>query len=241
MFHFFRKKKVDPITEWPVDMHSHLIPGVDDGAKSPVESYEILKTLRQLGMKKWVTTPHIFFEYYRNDAHSIQAGFNELVSFYKSQLDDFDISFSAEYYFDEHLQREVIEQNILTFGNRFLLFETNMYSEPLDLDDFIFKAGLNGYQLILAHPERYHYLAGNFKRIEELRDKGVYMQVNMLSFLGYYSNDARRMAREMTDLGLVDFLGTDCHNQQQAILLSEVASDQYFRSATRLNLLNQSL
>ena len=241
MFHFFRKKKIEPITDWPVDMHSHLIPGVDDGSKSPEESVKILQTLRQLGMKKWITTPHIFYEYYRNNDSTIKSGHDQLLLYFKNLLEEFDIRYSAEYYFDEHLHTSVLEQKVLTFGDRFLLFETNMYSEPLDLDDFIFKAGLNGYRLVMAHPERYHYLTGNFKRIEELRDKGVYMQVNMLSYLGYYSNDSRRMAREMTDLGLVDFLGSDCHNQQQADLLSELAHDRNFINAVKLNLLNYSL
>lgn len=241
MFHFFRKKKIAPLIDWPVDMHSHLVPGIDDGSRTPEESLTILKKLKQLGMSRWITTPHVFFEYYPNDTNSIKKGMNGLVEYLNMQEETFDITCSAEYYFDENLHRSVISKDVIPFGDRFLLVETNMFSEPLDLDDFIFQSGLSGYKLVLAHPERYQYLAGNFQRIEELRDKGVAMQVNMLSYLGYYSPDARKMARQLTDLGMVDFLGSDCHNIQQADLLADVAKDKYFRKAVELNLLNYSL
>lgn len=241
MFHFFRKKKIAPLTDWPVDMHSHLIPGIDDGSKTLDDSLAILKRLQQLGMSKWITTPHVFPDYYPNNSSTIRQGFGELVEFLKLKEQVFDVGYAAEYYFDEKLQQSINSQDVISFGDRFLLFETNMFSAPLDLDDFIFQSGLSGYRLVMAHPERYHYLAGNFKRIEELRNKGVAMQVNMLSFLGYYSPESRKMARQLTELGLVDFLGSDCHNLQQAELLAEVSKDKYFRKAVELNLLNYTL
>lgn len=241
MFHFFRRKKINPLTEWPVDMHSHLIPGIDDGSKTLEESEIILNELRQLGMSRWITTPHVFAEYYPNDSQTIKKGMDALIQFLRSKDEDYEITCAAEYYYDEHLQQSIKSQNVLTFGEKYLLFETNMISEPLDLDEFVFQAGLAGYRLVMAHPERYHYLTGNFKRIEELRHKGVSMQLNMLSFLGYYSPDSRKMARQLTELGMVDFLGSDCHNMQQVTLLSDVSRDKYFLKAAELNLLNHSL
>lgn len=241
MFHFFRKKKPETLFEWPIDMHSHLIPGVDDGAKSPEDSLTILRSLRDLGMKKWITTPHIFFEYYRNDPASIQAGYQMLRDYLAEQNEQFDVSFAAEYYLDEHLVKTVQAQEALTFGNNFLLFETTMLSEPFDLNEFIFKAGLNGYRLVMAHPERYSYLLGNFKKLEELRDKGVYLQVNMLSFLGHYSPATKKMVREMVDLGLVDFMGSDCHHVFHTKLFAELKTDRYFRKALSSDLLNYKL
>ena len=241
MFHFFRRKKNEPLADWPVDVHSHLIPGVDDGAKSPEDALAILRSLRDLGMKKWITTPHIFYEYYRNDPQTLQNGFRILQEYLSAQQEQFDISFAAEYYLDEHLFKTIETQKALTFGENFLLFETTMLSEPLDLDDFIFKAGLNGYRLVLAHPERYAYLIGNFKRLEELRDKGVYLQANMLSFLGHYSPATKKMVREMVDLRLIDFIGSDCHHVHHAQLFSELNDDRYFRKALSSNLLNYTL
>ncbi|MFZ9503301.1 MAG: tyrosine-protein phosphatase [Cyclobacteriaceae bacterium] len=229
------------MADWPVDVHSHLIPGVDDGAKSPEDALAILRSLRDLGMKKWITTPHIFYEYYRNDPQTLQNGFQILQEYLSAQQEQFDISFAAEYYLDEHLFKTVDERSALTFGENFLLFETTMLSEPLDLDEFIFKAGLNGYRLVLAHPERYAYLIGNFKRLEELRDKGVYLQVNMLSFLGHYSPATKKMVRDMVELKLIDFIGSDCHHVHHAQLFSELNSDRYFRKALSSNLLNYTL
>lgn len=241
MFHLFKKKKPEPISAWPVDMHSHLIPGVDDGCKTPEESLAVLRYLRELGIKKWITTPHIFYEYYRNDPSTIEAGYAELKRCLEQSKEEFEISFAAEYYFDEHLVRMINEKPLLTFGNQLLLVETNMLSEPHGLDEFIFQAGLKGYTIVLAHPERYSYLLGNFKRLEELKDRGVMLQVNMLSYSGLYSIPSRKMVREMTDLGLIDLVGSDCHNLHQASMIREVSEDKYFRKALSLNLLNYTL
>jgi len=241
MFHFFKRKKMEPIAEWPVDMHSHLVPGVDDGCKTVEESLAVLRYMRETGVKKWITTPHIFYEYYRNDASTIEAGYQELRNHLAEKKEEFEISFAAEYYFDEHLVKMISEKPLLTFGNQYLLVETNMLAEPHGLNEFIFQAGLKGYTIILAHPERYSYLLGNFKRLEELKDRGVLLQVNMLSYSGFYSIPTMKMAREMTDLGLIDFLGSDCHNIHQASLIREISGDKYFRKALSSKLLNYSL
>ena len=241
MFHFFKRKKMEPITDWPVDMHSHLVPGVDDGCKTADESLSVLRFMRETGVKKWITTPHIFYEYYRNDSSTIEAGYQVLKNHLAEIKEDFEISFAAEYYFDEHLVKMISEKPLLTFGNQYLLVETNMLAEPHGLNEFIFQAGLKGYIVILAHPERYSYLLGNFKRLEELKDRGVLLQVNMLSYSGFYSIPAMKMAREMADLGLIDFLGSDCHNIHQASLIRDLSSDKYFRKALSSNLLNYSL
>ncbi|MFZ9981117.1 MAG: tyrosine-protein phosphatase [Cyclobacteriaceae bacterium] len=241
MFHFFRRKKAEPVFDWPVDMHSHLVPGVDDGCRTVEESLSILRYMREMGVKKWITTPHIFYEYYRNDPSTIEAGYLELKKHLAEVNEDFEITFAAEYYFDEHLVRMISEKPLLTFGNQYLLVETNMLSEPHGLNEFIFQAGLKGYTIILAHPERYSYMLGNFKRLEELKDRGVMLQVNMLSYSGFYSIPSMKMVREMTDLGLIDFIGSDCHNLQQATMIREASKDKYFRKTLALKLVNYSL
>ena len=223
-------------------MHSHILPGIDDGSKSLQESLDMLKIMRDLGIKKWVTTPHIFSDFYPNTPEIIRSKLKEVKTFVKDAGFDFDIHAAAEYYLDENLFEFILGDNeLLSFGKGYLLFETNMLAEPQMLNDFIFQIGLKGLMPVMAHPERYDYLAGNFRRIEDLRDRGVYFQLNALSLTGHYSRTAQKMARELTEKKLVDFVGTDCHNPAHAALLSELVTDKYFRMLTDRQLLNYSI
>src|SRR5690606_32602758 len=136
-----------------------------------------------------------------------------------------EISAAAEYYLDESLFRSV-EQNdpLLTFGDRYLLFETNFITEPFNLKEFIFLATTKGYKLILAHPERYLYLHNNLEKVQDLLDRGVLMQMNISSLTGYYSKPVQKMAYKLVDHGMIHWLGTDCHHMQHA-QLTESAKD----------------
>lgn len=225
---FFRKKNKGPLA-WPVDMHSHLVPGIDDGVRTPEDAVAILRHLRDLGVRRWWTTPHVFTDYYPNTPESIRKGLAALHEHVDAIGEDFQVSAAAEYYLDEDLFRQVkAGEELLTLQGKYMLFETSMLSEPMILENFVFEVCCRGFEPILAHPERYDYLLGNFKRIEQLRDRGVLFQVNMLSFLGYYGQGARRMARELTDMKLVDFVGSDCHHIHQAELLGALEKDKWF-------------
>jgi protein-tyrosine phosphatase len=241
VFDFF-KSKPSVLKIWPADMHSHILPGIDDGSKSLQESLDMLKIMRDLGIQKWVTTPHIFSDFYPNTPEIIKAKLTEVQSFAKKAGFDFDLQAAAEYYLDENLFEYILtDKELLSFGKGYLLFETNMLAEPQMLNDFIFQIGLKGLMPVMAHPERYDYLAGNFNRVEDLRDRGVYFQLNALSLTGHYSRTAQRMARALTDKNLVDFVGTDCHNPAHAALLNELSTDKHFRILAERPLLNYSI
>ena len=151
MFSFFRSKPA-PLTFWPTDMHSHLVPEVDDGSKSPEDTLNMLRTMRDMGMRKWVTTPHIFHEYYRNTPETIRAGMKRLNDFLAESKEEFEISAAAEYYLDDHLVNNLKAGNeLLTFGKNYLLVETNMISDSQMLNEFAFEAALRGYQIGRAH------------------------------------------------------------------------------------------
>lgn len=241
MFSFFKSKPA-PINFWPVDMHSHLVPAIDDGSKSPEDTLDMLRQMRDLGMRKWITTPHIFHEYYRNTPETIRKGMAVLNSFLKENNEDFEVSAAAEYYLDDHLMNNLKAGNeLLTFGNQYLLVETNMISDSQVLNEFAFEAALRGYQVVLAHPERYDYLTGNFSRVEDLRDRGVLMQVNLLSLFGHYGPASRKMARDMIDKKFFDFAGTDCHNPGHAMLFRELTRDPWVHKLAAQEILNYRL
>jgi len=146
---------------------------------------------------------------------------------------------AAEYYLDETLLASLDHtEELLTFSGKYLLFETNFMNEPLNMKEFIFRATSKGYKLVLAHPERYAYLNNDLRKIQDLIDRGVLLQINMSSLIGYYSKPAQSMAFRMIDQGFVHFLGSDCHHLAQAKLFEEIFKAKYFQKALTLPLLN---
>ena len=159
MISWFRKKTSsvvgNPIT---TDIHSHLLPGLDDGVQTFEQAEAILLQFVKLGYQKVITSPHVMSDTYRNTPAGIQAKVNELRHYLKEKNIAIDVETAAEYYLDEHTFGMVTRKEpMLTFGNNYLLFETNFLTEPFNLKDFIFKATTNGYKPVLAHPERYIY------------------------------------------------------------------------------------
>lgn len=181
-------------------------------------------------------------DHYRNTPEDILNALEEVRNHLKKRHIDITVEAAAEYYLDEHLIKQ-IENNasLLTFGNKYLLFETNFLSEPLHLNEFIFLATTQGYKLVLAHPERYIYLQNNLKRVEDLIDRGVLFQVNAASIFGAYSKQVQASANKLIDLGYVHMIGSDCHNNQHAQVMEQIQNTRYFRKALTLPLLNNSL
>ncbi len=240
MLSFFKKEKNRFVNPLKVDVHSHLLAGIDDGSKTWEESIAMLKVLYSLEYQKFITTPHIMSDVYRNEPTGIRAKLDELKAAVATAGLPIVIEAAAEYYLDETLMKKVaLSEEILTFGKKQLLFETNFMSEPLQIKDFIFQATSKGYQLIMAHPERYEYMT--LAKAEDLRNRGVLFQINMLSIIGYYSRPVQKMAQQLIDKGWVELLGSDCHNVLQANLIAENQKNKYVQKALQLPLLNNQL
>jgi tyrosine-protein phosphatase YwqE len=237
---FFKKEKTRFANPLKVDVHSHLLAGIDDGAKSWEESIAMLKALCEMGYEKFITTPHIMSDVYRNEPAGILAKLATCKNVIANEGLSIDIQAAAEYYLDETLMKKVTQsEEVLTFGKKHLLFETNFMSEPLQIKDFIFHATSKGFQLIMAHPERYEYMT--LAKAEDLRNRGVLFQINTISIMGYYSRPVQKMAYQFIDKGWVELLGTDCHNIAQANFLLENQNNKYFQKALQLPLLNNQL
>ena len=242
MFNWFRKNNKEALPSLTVDMHSHLLPGIDDGVSTLEESAEIIRTFIGLGYRRIITTPHVMSDAYRNTSEGILAKLETLRAYLKSQDIEIRIDAAAEYYLDESLFRMVeTHQPLLTFGEKYLLFETNFITEPFNLKEFIFLATTRGYKLILAHPERYLFLQNNFEKVQDLLDRGVLLQMNISSLTGYYSKPVQQMAFKLIDRGMIHWLGSDCHHVQHTHLMQQARSLRYFRKALTLPLLNNSL
>lgn len=211
------------------DIHSHLIPGIDDGVSNIDESLAMLRGLQELGFSRIVTTPHIMSDYYRNTPEIILSGLENVRAAAKADGLSIEINAAAEYYLDEQLVQMVNrKEKLLTLGGNHLLFEISYINPPDNLYHLTFELNVQGYTPILAHPERYPYWYGKEEVYRKLKDQGVLLQLNTNSLVGYYGPAARACAEHLIDQGMIDFIGSDMHGARHLDALRRVVDEKYF-------------
>lgn len=236
----------DGLASLRTDMHSHLLPGLDDGAETVEHSVELLRALQTLGYRKLIMTPHIMGDFYKNTPEGIRSALAAMQgAATEAGLTDVELHCAAEYYLDEWFGKRLDRgDEMLTFGGdkRYLLFETSYINEPFNLSETIFRLQSMGYKPVLAHPERYTYFYGRFDDLKKVRDNGVLLQLNLNSLAGYYSSGAKRMAEKLIDARMVDMVGTDAHNIKHTDTLREKTLPAgYMRKLLDLPLLNPTI
>jgi tyrosine-protein phosphatase YwqE len=242
IFSFFRSKKSKDIKSLKVDLHSHLIPSIDDGANDIDESISLIKSLKELGYQKLITTPHIMFDTYKNDANIIKQGLNLINDRLIQENIDIDIDIAAEYYIDDGFLDKLQNDQILSINGKYLLFETSYISKPIQLEDTMFAISSAGYVPLMAHPERYRYIKDFKQEYARFKDLGVMFQVNINSFGGYYGKDAYAKAMFLSKEGMIDFLGSDTHHIKQTQILKKVLSSKEYKEIFKNNqILNDTL
>lgn len=217
MFNLFKKKKEAKYNfkNIGVDMHSHILPGIDDGAPSVKESLLLINRLIDLGFTKLIATPHIMADYYRNTPDTIKRALDLLQKELQDQNINIPVEAAAEYYLDETFDHKINQGNLLTFGNNYLLFELSYINYPNNIKETIQRLNDKGYKPILAHPERYPYL-GNIENYYKVREYGCYFQLNTISLSGYYGKQTQKIAEELVDNMMIDFIGSDMHHLRHA-------------------------
>jgi len=243
MFAFLKgsKAKVEAPT-LKVDLHSHLIPGIDDGSQSMEESLTLLQGIEALGYEKVITTPHIMLDAYRNTPDIIHSGLTLLKKAALEADIKVEIEAAAEYYLDDGFLDLLEKGNMLTIKDKYLLFETSYVSKPIQLEEMIFEIAAAGYQPLMAHPERYRYIKNPLKEYSRLKDLGVMFQVNLNSFGGHYGKSAKVLVEVLSEAGMIDFLGSDVHHKKQVKTLSDVfQSDEYRDIFVHNTILNDTL
>lgn len=244
LFNLFKKKEdLLPIqlSEIGIDMHSHLIPGIDDGSKSMDETIALLAKFESLGYKKVITTPHILYDYYKNTPEIILAGLEKVRETAQQLNLTIKIEAAAEYYFDEYFIEQIRQKNILTFGDNYVLLEFGFNEEPNNIESMFFDLLSAGYRPILAHFERYMYWLGSIEKAHEFRAKGINIQMNLNSLTGHYGLEIKKQAERLIDAGIVDFAGSDCHRIQHLMLLERNLNLPYFHKLLINPLKNSSL
>jgi tyrosine-protein phosphatase YwqE len=222
------------------DIHSHFIPGIDDGSPDLETSVKLVKKMQELGFKKIITTPHVMHDFYRNTPEIILSGLEDLKKEFKAQSIEVDISAAAEYYVDYYFESKLNEgEDFLTFGNKHILIETSFVSEPPNFSESIFKLQLKGYDVILAHPERYGFMSIN--DLKKYKSRSVKLQLNLLSLLGYYGGECKLKAEKLIENNMVDFVGTDCHNLNQASIYHKCTTNKHWHALVNSGTLKNHL
>ena len=217
------------------DLHSHLIPSIDDGAKDLERSIELILSLKEMNYEKLITTPHIS-DMFPNSSQRIYDGFKLLKAELLKRDIDIKIEIGAEYYADEHFEKLLEERDILTFGKEsYLLFELSYFTLPNDLESLIYDIKLAGYTPVLAHPERYVYFHHSIEEYKKLKDMGVLFQINLTSISNYYSSAVTKMVKELILHGLVDFIGTDVHHRGHTKALQKALSSSFYSKIFKYN------
>jgi len=242
---FFRQQsKLDPIDlgVLKTDVHSHLIPGIDDGSKNMEETLIMLRKFEELGYKKVITTPHIMSDFYRNDMETILNGLQDVRNTLPSAGITIEIEAAAEYYLDHHFRELIERKELLTFGSNHILFELSFTQEQKGLNEVIFDLMTEGYKPVLAHVERYPYYSNAWDKLLRLRERGVLLQININSLSGQYGPQVKRMAEQLIDRDWVDLVGSDCHHLRHLEIMESLRTNPYVHQIIQKEeLLNRSL
>jgi protein-tyrosine phosphatase len=226
MFSIFNKKRnrtYFPFDKLGTDMHSHLVPGIDDGSPDPATSVRLIRGMCDLGYTKLITTPHVMEDLYRNTPETIYTGFRLLEKEMEKEKNDVFVKPAAEYLLDGNVE-DILEKKglLMTLTDNLVLIEISFVSPPFNLKDVIFELQINGYQPIMAHPERYSYYHNQLRQYEEMKAMGCLFQCNLLSFSGYYGSDVQQAAELLSKKNMIDLLGTDLHHDRHLAHLREL-------------------
>ena len=223
-----------------IDFHTHILHGIDDGARDYVESKNLLKEAKENGFHKIISTSHYALNAYEVPEYKRISLIDDL----KSDVSDVDIILGSEIFLSYNILDLLSEYKASTINHtRYILFELPLRNHFPNLKDTINKLKDNNYKLILAHPERYKIVQDNFEMLKEFRDMGILFQANYCSILGLYGLKAKLVLKKMLKYNLVDFLGSDVHRQntiypkvQKSInKISRLISKEYLDDLTTNN------
>jgi protein-tyrosine phosphatase len=227
MFDWFKSKAIpNNFGFLGLDFHSHLVPGVDDGAKDATDAVKLLGQLQDLGFTKAITTPHIMSDLYPNTPQMLREGFAVLQSAAKAAGLTIQTGLAAEYMMDDHFADILEQEELLSLDGERVLVEMSMMQAPGNLFRDLFQLQIKGYRPVLAHPERYIFLKEDFRQYDRLRDHGCEFQLNLLSVTGYYGKPVRDNALKLLKRGMIDYLSTDMHHENHAAALQMLVADR---------------
>lgn len=197
-----------------IDFHTHILPNIDDGARSIEETFNLIKEAQEVGFESVVSTSHYMEGYYETDVPEREVWINAIYQNLQVKNIDMKLYLGNEIYLSENIIKLLEEGKASTINDtNYVLFEMPLNVEPLNLYDVIYE--MMQYKLVpvLAHPERYTFVQQEPELIYDLIQKGVLMQANYASIIGYYGEKAQMIVKKLLENNMVHFLGSDVHRQ----------------------------
>lgn len=234
MFLDFFKSRLRPgFFDGACDMHSHILPGVDDGIQDVERATRALLLLNRIGYRKVKLTPHFMKDYPENTRANIEARFQAFLTEVGDET-PVELSLGGEYMLDSCFM-DRCEEGFLTLdkNNTLVLCETSYMSADPQAPNMLYQAMLKGYQPVIAHPERYNY--ASMATYHRWKEKDYFLQLNLLSLAGAYGETAKSKARALLKEGTYDYVGSDLHRDKDlrdiiySIRLSNKERDQLQR------------
>lgn len=235
MFELFTKKEPNILKYLNADVHTHLLPGVDDGVRDFETALSCINEMKRNGINKIYVTPHFQTHRFKNDEDDIKYRFDELQKQLGEYVSDIELQLAGEYLIDSGFEERLKTKNLLAINNKYLLVEFSFNQSMLGMEELFFEIQMKGYEVILAHPERYHYLNQDSKLLNNLKEQGVYFQSNIMSFGGFYGSESMKRAYQYVDKGWINFLGTDIHGKKYRDALVDVCKKSKFQKLLKKN------
>ena len=202
-----------------IDIHTHVIPNVDDGSPNLETSIDMIKHEIAIGVTSIICTPHHIYTRYEKSVEQIKEQFNLL----KNKVEE--LNLPIKLYLGQEIcyshREDIISMlkagKLLTLNNtNRVLLEFSFTREPEDIQDIIYNFSVNGYEVIVAHVERYEWMT--IEKVKALKLEGALIQINSDSYLGLTSWKEKRMTRKLIKLGLVDYVASDTHSFRPSTL-----------------------
>jgi len=234
MLNFLKKNKTGEapydFTCMAQDIHSHLLPGIDDGSPDVETSLELLRSLAAAGITRFICTPHVIGDMYRNTPETVNNALAILKEACNSNNIDVQLSAAAEYMMDDYFMDLLRSKApLLTLTKNYVLTELSYATPPNNMEKIAFELNINGYLPLMAHPERYFYYHKNYNAYHRMKELGFLLQVNLLSIAGYYGKATAKAARYIIENNLADFIGTDLHHFNHLRALTDPRNRELFQ------------
>lgn len=242
---FFSKNRVvlkDLIPDNYIDIHSHLLPGIDDGARTFEDTLGLVQALQGFGVSQFITTPHTMNYIWGNTKEGILSLKDQTVFELKKNNVVVPFQAASEYMLDDQFVKLFQVGELLTLKDNYVLVEMSYLQPPMQLYAMLFDLQIAGYIPVLAHPERYSFYHNNFEEYLKLKHVGCLFQLNLLSVVGYYGEAVTKISEQLLQKGMYDFVGSDVHHNQHIAFFEEkirlkevealkevIANNQFFR------------
>ncbi|UUC47033.1 tyrosine-protein phosphatase [Flavobacterium cerinum] len=223
MLSFFKSKPhlEEIIPQGYIDIHSHLLFGIDDGAQTVEDTSYLLESCQKLGFSQMITTPHTCSSVWENTRKGIENKLDEVRQLLPEHSTSLNLKAASEYMLDDTFVKLFQNEKLLTLKDNYVLVEMSYINPPIQLFDILFELQVTGYQPVLAHPERYNFYHNNFEAYNKLKKAGCLFQANLLSTVGYYGEHVTKAVEKLFKNDMIDFTGSDIHHKNHIASFSK--------------------